>query len=628
MARLRIFVRTPPGVAALVLLVGLLFLVVAAPTIWGAGAANSNVAISNQGPSGAHLLGTDALGRDVLDRVLVATRSSLVLAVLATAVGGAIGVTLGALSAVTGRVGARVLGAAINVLLAFPALLLAIFFAVIFGLGSVASVFAVGASFAPGFARLTQTLAASIAERDYIRAARLLGRGRFHIAWRHMLPNVSEPLMLYGTIHVGTAILTLAGLSFLGLGVQPPAYDWGQLLQVGLSQIYLTPAQALGPAGAIVIAGIACNLAGEVLADALSGRQRVRPLRPVPAAPGSRSGGTGLLEVRDLAIELPAAGGVVRPVREVSFDLQPEERLGIVGESGSGKSMTALAIAQLVGDQGRVRADRLSFAGRDLLAEPAKDNAALLGRNMAMIFQDPGEALNPALKIGTQLREPAQVHLGLDRRAAAVRAAASLRSVAIPDVRRRMRQHQHELSGGMKQRVCIAVGLTGEPKLLIADEPTTALDVSVQRQILRLLVQAGEREQTAVLLISHDIAVVSEVCDRILVMYAGYAVEDAPVEALLRAPAHPYTEVLLAASPDMATERGTPLPTLEGRVPGPEVELSGCYFAPRCTYADERCRSERPPLAPLDATRRVACWHPCNVPAPAATRADEIAASR
>ncbi|HTX00569.1 MAG TPA: ATP-binding cassette domain-containing protein, partial [Acidimicrobiales bacterium] len=474
--RLRAALRTPSGIAASVLLAFLAFLVVAAPSIWGAGATNVDVVAANHGPTMSHWLGTDSLGRDVLDRILVATRSSLVLAVLATAVGGALGVSLGVLSAVTGRLGGRLLGALINLLLAFPALLLAIFFAVIFGLGSTASVFAVGASFAPGFARLTQTLAASIADRDYIKASRMLGRGRLFVVRRHILPNVSEPLLLYGTIHVGTAILTLAGLSFLGLGVQPPAYDWGGLLSVGLSQIYLTPAQAIGPAAAIVVAGVACNLAGEVLAEALGGRRRPRRLTraalglaaPKAALPQPAPRRDTVLEVERLAVELPSPSGTVRPVREVSFSLGAEERIGIVGESGSGKSITALAIARLLGPEATTHAERLRFCGEDLL-DPSPGAKRLLGRHMALVFQDPGETLNPALKIQTHLREPAEVHLGLAKRSALARAAASLRAVAIPDVARRLRQHQHELSGGMKQRVSIAVALTTEPRLLIAD---------------------------------------------------------------------------------------------------------------------------------------------------------------
>jgi peptide/nickel transport system permease protein len=616
---------SPSAIAATVMVAGLVFLAVAAGWLWGNGASATDVAIANQGPSPAHLLGTDPLGRDILDRVLVATRSSLVLAVLATAAGGVVGVGLGMLSAVAGPVLRRLLASLINLLLSFPALLLAIFFAVIFGVGSTASVIAVGAAFAPGFARLTQTLGASIADREFIQAARLLGKSRWYVVRRHLLPNVAEPIVLYGTVHVGQAILVLSGLSFLGLGVQLPAYNWGSLLEQGLAQMFQSPLGVVASAVAIAVAGVACNLAGEVWADIIG-----RPGRAAQTAGGWRStsgqvsattaGGAGapetqpgtgewLLRVEGLRVRFPAPGGETTPVREVSFAIRPGERLGIVGESGSGKSLAVLAIAGLVREPGRVDAQRLEFLGVDLL-RPSRDRSKVLGRNLGLVFQDPGGTLNPAVRIGTHLREPAQIHLGMSRKAATARALAALEMVLIPEPLRRYKQHQHELSGGMRQRVSIAMGLAGEPRLLLADEPTTALDVLVQRDILGLLVRLSAEHSTGMILISHDLAVIAETCDRTAVMYAGFVVEDAPVAALVSAPAHPYTVALLAATPDIGRGPDQSLPTIDGRVPGPEENLPGCYFASRCPLATSRCREERPPLLSLDGTRRVACWYP------------------
>jgi peptide/nickel transport system permease protein len=628
---------SPSAIAATVLVGGLVFVAVAAGWLWGHGATASNVAISSEGPSAAHLLGTDPLGRDILDRTLVATRSSLVLAVLATATGGVVGVGLGMLSAVAGPVMRRLLGALISLLLSFPALLLAIFFAVIFGVGSAASVIAVGASFAPGFARLTQTLGASIADREFIHAARLLGKSRWYVIRRHLLPNVAEPIVLYGTVHVGQAILVLAGLSFLGLGVQLPAYDWGSLLEQGLARVYESPAGVVAPAVAIAVAGLACNLAGEVWADIIGRSGSARPVASrrtgrkgqVTSAPAGASGerpdgADWLLRVDGLRVCFPAAAGESAPVRDVSFTIRPGERLGIVGESGSGKSLTALAIAGLVRAPGRVEARRLEFLGVDLL-RPSPQRSKVLGRNLGLVFQDPGGTLNPAVRIGTHLREPAQAHLGMSRKAAKARALAALEMVLLPEPLRRYRQHQHELSGGMRQRVSIAIGLAAEPRLLLADEPTTALDVLVQRDILGLLVRLSTERSTGLVLISHDLAVVAETCERAVVMYAGFVVEDAPVAVLLGAPAHPYTAALLAATPDIARGPDQTLPTVDGRVPGPEQDLAGCYFAARCPLATDRCRAERPPLLRLASRapggadpvggdggsgRSVACWYP------------------
>ncbi|WP_233159058.1 dipeptide/oligopeptide/nickel ABC transporter permease/ATP-binding protein [Pseudonocardia sp. MH-G8] len=614
------------GIPLLMLLV-FVFLSVAAPSIWGTSAEASNVAEANQGMSASHLMGTDDLGRDILARTLVATRQSLVLAVLATLVGGCIGVAIGLVSAMSKRLG-RAAGALINVLLAFPALLLAIFFAVLFGIGSVGSVLAVGASFAPGFARITQTLTASVVAREYVQASRVLGKRPLYVTFRHVLPNIGEPVILYATIHIGTAILALSGLSFLGLGVQPPVFDWGRLLADGLTRIYVSPGVAVAPSVAIVLAGLTFNLVGEWLSDVVAGRNSApRALRrdqipavtPTDVEPQDSQG--ALVEARHLRVVYSASGGgVTTPVRDVTLSLRPGERVGIVGESGSGKSQTAAAIGQLIDVPGQVEAETLRFMDVDLTA-PDKATQRVLGRNMAMVFQDPGEALNPALKIGTHLVEPAVIHLDEPKEQAKKKAIEALRSVAIPNPARRYEQHQHELSGGQKQRVCIAIGLMGEAQLLIADEPTTALDVTVQRQILRLIHRVGEETGAGLLFISHDIAVVSELCDRIVVMYAGFIVEEARTADLLTSPAHPYTAVLLAASPHMGIDKNEPLATIDGRMPGPEVDLPGCYFADRCPRADATCREERPPLRTLADGHRAACWHPLTAPDPSGTDA-------
>lgn len=608
--------RFPPStVVPLVLVLLLVFLCVAAPLLWGTAASATDVTIADQPISGAHWMGTDDLGRDILARTLVATRSSLVLAVLATIAGGCAGIGLGLLSAVSRRLG-RLIDWVIGLLVAFPALLLAIFFAVIFGIGSVGSVLAVGAAFAPGFARMTQTLAASVISKEYVEASRVLGRSTAFLTFRHILPNIAEPVILYATIHIGTAVLALSGLSFLGLGVQPPSYDWGELLNAGLARIYTNPGVAIAPSVAIVLAGWTFNLAGERLSDIIGGR-RSAPL----TAPGEPAAGTAeslaptgnLVDVRELRVVYQTAGGVTTPVRDVSFSLAPRQKIGIVGESGSGKSLTASAVARLIDPPGHVRASTLRFLDVDLLAS----NDSLdhhLGRNMSMVFQDPGEALNPAIKIGTHLTEPAVIHLREPKREARSKALRALEAVAITDPARRYTQHQHELSGGMKQRVCIAISLMGEARLIIADEPTTALDVTVQRQILRLIDDIAQRTGAGVLFISHDIAVVSEICDRILVMYAGFVVEEATTETLFVAPAHPYTAMLLAASPDMRTDRDAPLPAIGGRMPGPGVDLPGCYFAARCPRADQTCVDSRPSLRAMGDHHRAACWHPLTEP--------------
>jgi oligopeptide/dipeptide ABC transporter ATP-binding protein len=610
--------RTPLGASAALGLAALLVLAVLGPVVWGEAAARVDTTALRQEPSAEHLLGTDGLGRDLLARVLVATRLSLTLALLATAIAVVAGVALGALPVVLGRRAGRFATAAVNLAVAFPGLLLALALAAIFGVGAKGAVLAIGLAGAPGVARLTQTMAASVAGRDFVAAARVLGVGRPRLLLRHVLPNIAEPLIVNATLGAGAALLAFAGLSFLGLGVQAPAYDWGRLLNDGLNRIFVSPAAALAPGAAVVLAGLAFTFLGEAAAQVV-GLRSPPPRRPVPLPPlpapdaGAAAGGGGaLLRVADLWVSFPTGAGWVHPVEGVSFEVGPAELVGVVGESGSGKTLTALAVAGLVGAGGVVRAGRLEFAGRDLTALSDGERRALLGTSLPLVFQDPATSLNPALRVGRQLAEVAEIHQGLPRRAAMERAVARLRAVRIAAAPRRARQYPHELSGGMRQRAMIAMGLMGEPRLIVADEPTTALDVTVQRQILQLLREVNEHSGAALLFISHDIAVVSQLCERVLVMYAGTVVEDLPVARLVAGPAHPYTRALLASVPDMDVDRDLPLATIPGRQPDPASRPAGCPFAPRCSFADERCLDERPALVALDgrAHHRVACWHP------------------
>ena len=307
----------------------------------------------------------------------------------------------------------------------------------------------------------------------------------------------------------------------------------------------------------------------------------------------------------------PTPDGDVLAVRDVSLTVRRGELVGIVGESGSGKSVTALAVAQLVSYPGEVTVAQLRFDGRDLATLRPGERRRLLGTTLPMVFQNPGTTLNPALRVGRQLAEVSEVHDGMGRAEATRRAADKLGAVAIAAPERRLRSYPHELSGGMKQRAVIAMGLMGRPKLFVADEPTTALDVTVQRQILDLLQQVNRDEGAAVVFISHDISAVAELCGRIVVMYGGRVVEEVGVDRVGDGcAAHPYTRALLAAVPDLSVDRQRPLTTIPGRPPDPRRTDPGCAFAPRCPRADERCRVDRPPLGEIAGDWRVACWHP------------------
>ncbi|VXB50701.1 Peptide ABC transporter ATP-binding protein [Arthrobacter sp. 9V] len=623
-ARWLVALKSPVGAVSAVMLFLVLALAVAAPILWSGQAEEVNTKAILQGPSAEHLVGTDSLGRDLFFRLLVATGLSVKLALAATGIGVLAGLALGTVPSLVGRRAGRIVTAFVNIAVAFPGLLLAMFFAVIFGVGETGAVLAIGFATAPSFARLTQTLVATQEERDFIAAAKMAGVGKLHRLFRHILPNIAEPLVVTATIGAGGSLLAFAGLSFLGLGVQPPAYDWGRLLNEGLNSIYVHPMAALAPTMAVVIAGLAFNLFGEAVAKALgtptgitgTGTAPQRVLAPTVVEPSSNvqtapvEAHGAVLTVTDLFVSFPGPNGPITPVRGVSFSLARGEAVGMVGESGSGKTQTALALAQLVEYPGQVKASRLEFLGQDQLSGTSRARRQLLGTSFAMVFQDPMKSFNPTMRIGMQLAEVAMRHQGMNRRQALTRAVDRLRAVRVPAADRRLKQYPHEFSGGMRQRAMIGMGIMGCPALIVADEPTTALDVTVQQQVLRLLSAIREKDNVAMLLISHDLTLVGQVCDRVLVMYAGRIVEDLPASDLKRQALHPYTQALLAAVPDMDTDRERPLAVVPGRPADPSQLPGGCAFAARCAKASEQCVREDPVLVQREDGHRVACWHP------------------
>ncbi|MFL6647069.1 MAG: ABC transporter ATP-binding protein [Sulfurifustaceae bacterium] len=318
---------------------------------------------------------------------------------------------------------------------------------------------------------------------------------------------------------------------------------------------------------------------------------------------------TALLDVDHLSVTLPTPRGPLRAVASVSLRLQQGQTLGVVGESGSGKTMLARAILRLLPRSAHVEG-RVEFAGRALHALTGAQLRALRGREIAVVFQDPMTSLNPVLTIGTQIVETLQAHFGTAQRAAAARAIELLASVGIPEPERRTRQYPHELSGGMRQRVAIAIALSCEPKLLIADEPTTALDVTVQAQILDLLADQRRDRNMALLLITHDLGVVAGRTDEVAVMYAGRIMEHGPTRAVFKAMRNPYTRALMDALPRLDAPPHTRLAAIGGAPPDPTRPHRGCAFEPRCARVQSRCREAAPALMAADGRHRNACWFP------------------
>jgi len=322
-----------------------------------------------------------------------------------------------------------------------------------------------------------------------------------------------------------------------------------------------------------------------------------------------------LLTIEDVAVELPTPRGNLRAVDHVDLSLEAGRTLGIVGESGCGKTMLSRAVLQLLPKKAKLTG-RVMFDGQDLVRLDAESLRRLRGRDLAVVFQDPMTSLNPVLTIGTQLMETIQEHLELDAPAARKRSIELLAAVGIPAPEQRLAQYPHQCSGGMRQRIAIAIALSCEPKLLIADEPTTALDVTIQAQILDLLAREQRRRHMAMIIITHDLGVVAGRTDEVAVMYAGRVVERAPTPVLFKNMHMPYTEALLAAIPKLDTPPHTALPAISGRPPDPTRPMKGCSFAPRCRYADGRCQGEKPRLErAATAAHQYACFHPIKLAA-------------
>ena len=546
-----------------------------------------------------YVLGTDHAGRDILTRILFGARYALLAGVEAVLVALVIGIPLGLTIGYFRGWPDRIVMRLVETVVAVPAVVMAM--AIIAGLGAglTNAMLAIGIVYSMIITRLTRAEVFAAREELYVDGARAAGASNNRIMWRHILPNVAPPLIVQTTLLFAQAILAEAALSFLGLGAANDQASWGRMLRDAQQSIDRTIWPAIPPGLMVFFTVIAFNVFGDGLRDAFSreargGRIGVRDVeRKVHSEPSGHSrpvDADALLSLRDLSINFPRPGTTedVTVVSGVDLDIQRGEVLALVGESGSGKSITALSLMGLVPDPGIASAESIMLDGRELVDMDFDQLRAIRGKEIGIIFQEPSAALNPAYTVGRQVAEPLIVHLGMSKDEARKRVIELFAEVGIPDPEKRVDAFPHQFSGGMAQRVMIAMALSCEPKLLIADEPTTALDVTVQGQMLDLIGDLASSHNVSVLLITHDLGVVADLANRVAVMYAGQIVEQGDLQKVFDDPQHPYTEGLITAIPRNESRVGA-LPTIDGVVPPPWEWPSYCHFAERCEYTTDAC---------------------------------------
>ena len=565
---------------------------------------------------GGHILGTDHLGRDLLSRLLWGTQLSLAVGFAAAFIAATFGSILGAIAGFYGQKTDNIIMRFIDMLMAFPYILLALAIVAALGPGLFNALIAVALVNIPFFARNIRGVTVTLANKEFIEAARLSGMSNLRILIVEIFPNLLPMIVIAMSTTVGWMILETAGLSFLGLGSQPPQADLGSMLGEARSALITNPHTSFVPGIMIFCIVIGINLFGDGVRDALDPRLKKGSLiRPLPQT--IYEGGdtqpqpsTKLLSVQNLSTQFHVNQDVYQSSNDVSFEIQEGECLGLIGESGSGKSVTALSVTSLVASPpGVIKKGSVNYKNQNLLALPYEELRSIRGNKISYIFQDPLTTLHPLHTIGDQLLEALQAH---DSKLSASESISKskdlLKSVQIPNPDNVWDVYPHQLSGGMRQRVCIAMALINDPELIIADEPTTALDVTVQAQILNILNSLRKERKLSILFISHDFGVISQLCDRVIVMYAGSIVEEGPVKNIMQQAAHPYTSELIKCVPQLGNKEHA-LHSIPGNPPSLNQLPEGCAFANRCQYKQDQCLKGSVPVSSKD-NRSYKCFYP------------------
>ena len=556
-----------------------------------------------EGPSGDHWLGTDGFGRDYFSRVIFGAGYAFRAILIAMTIAVGVGVPLGLFSGWRGGRTDRAIMWVNDVFFSLPIILLAMAVIIVLSPSQTNAMIGVGIAMSTRFTRLTRAVTLGEKEELYVDAARITGLSTRTILTRYISPNLLPSLIIQAALMSGAIILIGATLSFLGIGANLDDPDWGVMLNRSRAVFRQEGVWQIMPPGlALVLTVLSFNLLGDAIRDAM-GRDAsnnsltVTKRAAVASATTAHAAGDDVvLSVRDMDVEFPGESSQVSQILQgVSLDVRAGETLGVVGESGSGKSMTMLSALGLTPAPGRMTRGNVQLDGRDVTNLTEREWQQIRGNDVGVIFQEPIAVLNPAIRVGRQIMEPLMIHMGMNRSQARERAGELLAEVRVPDPLRRLDQYPHEFSGGMAQRVGIAMALACEPKLLIADEPSTALDVTVQGQILDLMSEVQQRHNMAIILITHDLGVIAEAADRVLVMYGGQVVETASAHDVFYQPRHPYSRALLDTMPQSHDGHGE-LPVIQGMVPSATAWPTGCRFAPRCGFATEACTGEPPSL--------------------------------
>ncbi|WP_244204126.1 dipeptide/oligopeptide/nickel ABC transporter permease/ATP-binding protein [Streptomyces africanus] len=630
--------------AAALVLVLVALCAVLGPLLAGDLATRQNLRAPGRPPFGldhgwAFVLGSDSLGRPVAARLLTAAGTTLAVAVPAVLCSLVIGSVWGMWAGYHGGWRENVSLRVADVILSFPSLLLAVVVLYVFSPSAASIVLVLAVARIPVYLRTARAEAAELRSRLFVDAARTFGTGGWATIRRHVAPSVLPTLLTVAALDFCFVMLAESSLSFLGIGIQPPDVSWGLMVAQGRQELQSAWWIAFFPGLAIVLTTVSATVLASWARMTTDPGQRWREgvrhsgwrarrsrgtsTEPAPGSavsepdPTTAPGGSrplspeqttaaDVLVVDGLSVDVHTPAGPVHVVRRVGFSVRSGETLALLGESGCGKSMTAHAVAGLLDPVAEVVGGQVRLDGEDLLGLGPRARRRLAGPGVAMVFQDALSALNPVLTVGTQLGEPFRIHEGVSRRAAKARAVELMERVGIPEARSRADAYPHQFSGGMRQRLLIATAVALRPRVLIADEPTTALDVTVQAQIMDLLGELRGEQRTALVLITHDLGLAAEHADRVAVMYAGTVVETGPVAEVFGKPHHPYTQGLLASVP-AEQHRGSRLMSIPGSPPDPGAVPPGCAFRTRCPMARERCATHRPALTGTGDGRAAAC---------------------